>query len=97
MEFLSLICRRSSARNVPSGEERGETYVFTGYYRFVIPKYFAFPYLILENNIDAQNVAMHMDVAIQGINRGFATDELIPNVQLLILLRPESMNELMGF
>ena len=27
----------------------------------------------------------------------FATDELIPNVQFLILLRPEPMNELMGF
>ena len=54
-------------------------------------------FLIWENNIDAQNVAMHMDVAIQGINRGFATDEFIPNVQFLILLRPEPMNELMGF
>ena len=35
-------------------------------------------FLIWENNIDAQNVAMHMDVVIQGINRGFAIDELIP-------------------
>ena len=40
---------------------------------------------------------MHMDVVIQGISRGFATDELTPNVQFLILLRPEPMNELMGF
>ena len=31
MEFLSLSRRRSSARNVPSGEERGETNVFAGY------------------------------------------------------------------
>ena len=31
MEFLSLIRRRSPARNVPSGEERGETDVFAGY------------------------------------------------------------------
>ena len=32
MEFLSLSRRRSSARNVPIGEERGETDVFAGYY-----------------------------------------------------------------
>ena len=32
MEFLSLNRRRSSARNVPSGEERGETDVFAGYF-----------------------------------------------------------------
>ena len=32
MEFLSLSRRRSSARNVPSGEERGETDVFAGYW-----------------------------------------------------------------
>ena len=31
MEFLPLSGRRSSARNVPSGEERGETDVFAGY------------------------------------------------------------------
>ena len=31
MEFLSLSRRRSYARNVPSGEERGETDVFAGY------------------------------------------------------------------
>ena len=31
MEFLLLSRRRSSARNVPSGEERGETDVFAGY------------------------------------------------------------------
>ena len=31
MEFLSLSRRRSSARNVPSGEERGETDVSAGY------------------------------------------------------------------
>ena len=31
MEFLSLSRRRSSARNVPGGEERGETDVFAGY------------------------------------------------------------------
>ena len=30
MEFLSLSRRRSSSRNVPSGEERGETAVFAG-------------------------------------------------------------------
>ena len=30
MEFLPLSRRRSSARNVPSGEERGETDVFAG-------------------------------------------------------------------
>ena len=30
MEFRSLSRRRSSARNVPSGEERGETDVFAG-------------------------------------------------------------------
>ena len=30
MQFLSLSRRRSSARNVPSGEERGETDVFAG-------------------------------------------------------------------
>ena len=40
---------------------------------------------------------MHMDDVIQGISRGFATDELTPNVQFLILLRPEPMIELMGF
>ena len=33
MEFLSLSRRRSSSRNVPSGEERGETAVFAGYDR----------------------------------------------------------------
>ena len=32
MEFLSLSRGRSSARNVPSGEERGETDVFAGYW-----------------------------------------------------------------
>ena len=31
MEFLTLSRRRSSSRNVPSGEERGETDVFAGY------------------------------------------------------------------
>ena len=31
MEFLSLSRRCSSARNVPSGEERGEMDVFAGY------------------------------------------------------------------
>ena len=31
MEFLSLSRRHSSARNVPIGEERGETDVFAGY------------------------------------------------------------------
>ena len=31
MEFLSLSRRRSSARNVPSSEERGETDLFVGY------------------------------------------------------------------
>ena len=31
MEFLSLSRRRSSARNVPIGEERGETVVLAGY------------------------------------------------------------------
>ena len=31
MELLSLSGRRSSARNVPSGEERGEADVFAGY------------------------------------------------------------------
>ena len=36
-EFLSLSRRCSSARNVPSGEERGETDVFSGYkcYRYM--------------------------------------------------------------
>ena len=32
MEFLLLSRSRSSARNVPSGEECGETDVFAGYY-----------------------------------------------------------------
>ena len=32
MEFLWLSRRRSSARNVPSGEERGETDVFEGFH-----------------------------------------------------------------
>ena len=36
MEFLSLSRRRSSARNVPSGEERGETDVFAGYPWYLI-------------------------------------------------------------
>jgi len=31
MEFLSQSRRRSSTRNVPGGEERGETDVFAGY------------------------------------------------------------------
>ena len=31
VEFLLLSRRRSSSRNVPSGEERGETLVFAGY------------------------------------------------------------------
>ena len=31
MEFLPLSRRHSSARNVPSGKERGETDVFAGY------------------------------------------------------------------
>jgi len=30
VEFLSLSCRRSSARNVPNGEERREMDVFAG-------------------------------------------------------------------
>ena len=34
MEFLSLSRRRSSPRNVPSGEEGGETDVFSGYRHF---------------------------------------------------------------
>ena len=34
MEFLPLSRRRSSARNVPSGEERGETDLFAGYSLF---------------------------------------------------------------
>ena len=34
MEFLSLSRRRSSSRNVPSDEERGETDVFAGYIIF---------------------------------------------------------------
>ena len=38
MEFLSLSCRRSSARNVPSGEERGETDVFAGYFYSIYSK-----------------------------------------------------------
>ena len=57
-------------------------------YRFVIPKYSILhfhSFLIWENNIDAQNVAMHMDVVIQGINRGFATHELTPKVEFWIL------------
>ena len=33
MEFLSLSRRRSSARNVLSDEERGETDIFAGYIR----------------------------------------------------------------
>ena len=36
MEFLSLSRRHSSARNVPNGEERGETDVFAGYHRLII-------------------------------------------------------------
>ena len=32
MEFMSLSRRRSSSRNFPSGEERGGTAVFVGYY-----------------------------------------------------------------
>ena len=35
MEFLSLSRRRSSARNVLSNEERGETDVFAGYPRLL--------------------------------------------------------------
>ena len=31
MEFLSLTRRRPFSRNVPDGEERGETDVFAGY------------------------------------------------------------------
>ena len=61
-------------------------------YQFVIPKYSILhfhSFLIWENNIDAQNVATHMDDVIQGINRGFANDELTPIVQFLIFLRPE--------
>ena len=37
MEFLSLSRRRSSARNVPSGEERGETDVSAGYHLCRLP------------------------------------------------------------
>ena len=37
MEFLPLSHRRSSARNVPSGEERGETDVFAGYCSWFLP------------------------------------------------------------
>ena len=36
MEFLSLSHRRSSARKVPSGEERGETDVFAGYHCYCV-------------------------------------------------------------
>ena len=39
MEFLSLSRRRSSARNVPSDEERGETDVFAGYQITAIHKF----------------------------------------------------------
>ena len=37
MEFLSLSRKLSSARNVPSGEERGETDVFAGYVFPLVP------------------------------------------------------------
>ena len=36
MEFLPLSRRRSSSRNVPTGEERGETDVFAGYITMII-------------------------------------------------------------
>ena len=42
MEFLSLSRRCSSARNVPSGEERGETDVFAGYIDSRLKQVFVF-------------------------------------------------------
>ena len=43
MEFLQLSCRRSSARNVQSGEERGETNVFAGWAFGCWHRFFFFP------------------------------------------------------
>ena len=42
MEFLSLSRRRSSVQNVPRGEERGETDVFTGYTNYYYQDIFPF-------------------------------------------------------
>ena len=46
MEFLSLSRRCSSARNVPSGEEVGETDVFAGYIICRIRSYFDDAFII---------------------------------------------------
>ena len=47
MEFLSLNRRRSSERNDPSGEERGETDVFAGYDE-----------ITLDNNYSLQSICI---------------------------------------
>ena len=47
MEFLSLSLKRPSARNLHSGEERGETDVFAGYYKTSLPIGVGFLLLVL--------------------------------------------------
>ena len=50
MEFLSLSRRRSSARNVPIGEERGETDVFAGYHQ-TTSQNFQFPFIFCKADL----------------------------------------------
>ena len=59
MEFLPLSRRRSSSRNVPGGEERGETDVFAGYYT---PQIESFLVIInfTSQNTTSTNVACEM-------------------------------------
>ena len=52
MEFLSLNRRRSSERNDPNGEERGETDVFAGY----IPT--GYDEITLDNNYSLQSICI---------------------------------------
>ena len=49
MEFLPLSRRRSSVRNVPSGEERGEKDVFAGYFSRFYPRVDKKPTISLQN------------------------------------------------
>ena len=59
MEFLPLSRRRSSSRNVPGGEERGETDVFAGYYTPQIESFFVIINFTSQNTTST-NVACEM-------------------------------------
>ena len=78
MEFLSLSCRRSSARNVPSYEERGETDVFAGYTIFV--SLFA-PFL--------QGGAVPLTLKAYSVHCWLGHVNLVSLFQLRLILKPK--------